>query len=133
MEEELDALDFIGKVVRHIPEKHFKMIRYYGVYAKNTKHKNKFFKMIDEKVAEFKRKMRNWQTRILLTFGVNPLSCPKCGEKMRFNDIVYYGISIRERLKKEILLSNEKKIESLMHTYGVLKGIIRDKMEPVFT
>jgi hypothetical protein len=52
---------------------------------------------------------------------------------MRFNDIVYYGVSVMERMKKQILQSNEKKIENLMQDYGVLKGIIRDKMEPVFT
>lgn len=133
VEEELDAIDFIGKVIRHIPEKNFKMIRYYGIYAKNTKHKNKFFKLIDEKVAEFRKKMKNWQTRILLTFGVNPLSCTSCGRQMKFNDIVYYGVSVKERMKKQILLSNEKKIEKLIHDYGVIKGLIRDKMELVFT
>lgn len=133
VEEELDVLDFIGKIIRHIPEKNFKMIRYYGIYAKNTKHKNKFFKLIDEKVAEFKKKMKNWQTRILLTFGVNPLNCPSCGRKMRFNDIVYYGVSVKEKLKEQIFISNEKKIEQLIHDYGVIKGIIRDKIEPVFT
>lgn len=65
------------------------MIRYYGIYAKNTRHKNKFFKLVDEKVAEFKRKMNNWQTRIVLTFGVNPLICEKCGAQMKFHDIYY--------------------------------------------
>lgn len=89
--------------------------------------------MIDKKVAEFKKKMKNWQTRILLTFGVNPLSCSKCGKQMRFNDILYHGVSVIEILKKQILLSNEKKIEKLIHDYSVIKGIIRDKMKPVFT
>ncbi|KZL90688.1 putative transposase [Clostridium magnum DSM 2767] len=121
VEEELDVLNFIGKIIRHIPEKNFKMIRYYGIYAKNTKHKNKFFKLIDEKVAEFKKKMKIWQTRILLTFGVNPLNCPSCGRKMRFNDIVYYGVSVKEKLKEQIFISNEKKIEQLIHDYGVIK------------
>ena len=77
--------------------------------------------------------MKNWQTRILLTFGVNPLSCPSCGRQMKFNDIVYYGVSVKEKLKKQIILSNEKKIEQLIHDYGVIKGIIRGKIEPVFT
>ena len=32
--ETIPALDFIQKLIVHIPEKHFKMLRYYGVYAK---------------------------------------------------------------------------------------------------
>jgi len=32
--ETISALDFIQKLIVHIPEKHFKMLRYYGVYAK---------------------------------------------------------------------------------------------------
>jgi len=30
IEEEVDALEFISRVIIHIPEKHFKMVRYYG-------------------------------------------------------------------------------------------------------
>lgn len=33
VEETLPAIDFIKRLIRHIPEKHFKMIRYGGIYA----------------------------------------------------------------------------------------------------
>jgi len=132
IEEELDVFDFIGRVIRHIPEKNFKMIRYYGIYAKNTKHKNKFFKLVNEKVADFKRKMNNWQTRIMLTFGVNPLRCEKCGAQMKFYDIYYKNKSVREKFREKIMDENERKIEELMYSYGVIKGIIRDKIEPLY-
>ena len=33
IEETLPAIDFIKRLIRHIPEKHFKMIRYGGLYA----------------------------------------------------------------------------------------------------
>ena len=33
VEETLTAMDFIKRLIRHIPEKHFKMIRYSGIYA----------------------------------------------------------------------------------------------------
>ncbi len=29
--EKLPVLDFIKRLIRHIPEKHFKMVRYYGI------------------------------------------------------------------------------------------------------
>lgn len=34
VEETLPAMDFIKRLLRHIPEKHFKMIRYGGIYAR---------------------------------------------------------------------------------------------------
>ncbi|EQB88243.1 hypothetical protein M918_24675 [Clostridium sp. BL8] len=52
VEVELDAIEFIKKLIIHIPEKHFRMIRYYGIYSSNNKCENKFFKLINEKVAE---------------------------------------------------------------------------------
>ena len=38
VEETLPAIDFIKRLIRHIPEKHFKMIRYGGIYARHTPH-----------------------------------------------------------------------------------------------
>lgn len=35
--ETIPALNFIQKLIVHIPEKHFKMLRYYGIYAKHHK------------------------------------------------------------------------------------------------
>mgnify|MGYP000140398311 CR=1 FL=1 len=34
--ETIPALNFIQKLIVHIPEKHFKMLRYYGIYAKTS-------------------------------------------------------------------------------------------------
>lgn len=34
IEETLPAMDFIQRLIRHIPEKHFKQVRYYGLYAR---------------------------------------------------------------------------------------------------
>lgn len=39
----VSAVDFIKKLIIHIPEKHFKMIKYYGVYAKHHKYESKLF------------------------------------------------------------------------------------------
>ena len=39
--ETIPALGFIQKLIVHIPEKHFKMLRYYGIYAKHHKQEKK--------------------------------------------------------------------------------------------
>ena len=56
--------------------------------------------MIDKKIVQIKKSIEKWEYRILASFGVDPCKCPKCGGKMRFNDIVYprYG-SMREQFK----------------------------------
>lgn len=35
--ETIPTLDFIKRLIIHVPEKHFKMVRYYGIYAKHHK------------------------------------------------------------------------------------------------
>ena len=39
IQETIPALDFIRRLIRHIPEKHFKMIRYGGLYARHRENR----------------------------------------------------------------------------------------------
>lgn len=46
-------MDFIKRLIRHIPEKHFKMIRYGGLYARHRKiDKNLYLAVSKEKHHE---------------------------------------------------------------------------------
>ncbi|MFR5915650.1 MAG: transposase [Blautia wexlerae] len=36
--EKIPALDFISRLIQHIPETQFKMIRYYGIYARHREN-----------------------------------------------------------------------------------------------
>ena len=38
VQETIPVMDFIKRLIRHIPEKHFKMIRYGGLYATTSFH-----------------------------------------------------------------------------------------------
>ncbi|MFQ9704570.1 MAG: transposase [Enterocloster clostridioformis] len=38
----LPVIDFIKRLIIHIPDKHFKMVRYYGIYAKHHKQEKIF-------------------------------------------------------------------------------------------
>ena len=51
--ETVSAVDFIKKLIIHIPEKHFKMIRYYGIYAKHHKHEDKLHLFIPKEKRRF--------------------------------------------------------------------------------
>ena len=48
IEETLPAIDFIKRLIRHIPEKHFKMIRYGGLYARHREIDKTLFRAISK-------------------------------------------------------------------------------------
>lgn len=83
-EEQVTVEEFISRLIRHIPDEQFKMIRHYGVYARRAK------KICKEKVrawqATVKRTLvkmkqlirRKWKERIQAQTGKDPMVCPKC-------------------------------------------------------
>ena len=132
--ETIHAYEFIKKLIIHIPEKNFKMIRYFGIYSRRSKEKNNFIKMIDEKILRLRKSLGKWEYRILATFGVNPCKCSKCNKNMRFYDIVYgnYG-SIREHLKKKFIFEAEERLEEAIEIYAITKGILSGRIIPKTT
>jgi len=133
VEVELDVYEFIKRVIVHIPEKQFKMVRYYGIYSRNNRHKNKFIKLVDEKMIEQLRKLRKWKYRIMKSFGHDPLSCEKCNSKMELYDIYHkkYG-SMLNRYEQKIRREIDKEVEKIKDMYNAVKWISRDIIEPIF-
>uniref|UniRef100_UPI00261E22B1 transposase n=1 Tax=Clostridium sp. TaxID=1506 RepID=UPI00261E22B1 len=132
--EKVPVFEFIKKVIIHIPDKNFKMVRYFGLYSRRNKDKDKFIKMIDKKIVQIKKSIEKWEYRLLASFGVDACKCPKCGGKMRFNDIVYarYG-SMREYFKKKFIQEGKDKLEKTMEIYAVAKGVLYGKIKPTTT
>ena len=96
----IPALDFIKRLIVHIPEKHFKMLRYYGIYAKHHKQESKLHKCISSEKRRYLCKFYNWQNMILLTFGYDPLKCPKCGKSMFAFEVYYKKTALFEQYRK---------------------------------
>ena len=132
--ETVHVYEFIKRIIRHIPEKNFKMIRYFGIYSRRSKGKVNFIKMIDKMVLSIRKSIANWENRILAITGVDPCKCPNCNNKMRFHDIVYpkYG-SMRERLRIKIISENEDKLEEILEKYAITKRILGGKIIPKTT
>jgi len=89
--------EFMGKMIRHIPEDNFRMIRYYGIYANCVKNKllpillyqiSILFGFSRLKFAP-KKQPKNWQERIMALTGKDPLACPYCNEPMELTEIAY--------------------------------------------
>ncbi|MVX64016.1 hypothetical protein GKZ28_09970 [Clostridium chromiireducens] len=132
--ETLNAHEFIKKVIIHIPEKHFKMIRYFGIYSRRSKKKDNFIKMLDDKIIKLRKAISKWEYRILASSGINPCKCPRCGELMKFNDIVYGDNgSMREYFKKKIISEGREKLEKIIELYAITKGLIYGRINPTTT
>lgn len=89
VEETLPAMDFIKRLIRHIPEKHFKMIRYGGLYARHRAGDKNLRKSISREKHRFFRSFNEWRAAILSTFGYDPLKCPACGTTMLFLELYF--------------------------------------------
>ncbi len=74
IEETVPAMEFIQRLIRHIPEKHFKMIRYGGLYARHRKIDSKLHRAISKSKHPIYRSFNQWRTAILSSFGYDPLN-----------------------------------------------------------
>lgn len=86
----IPALDFIRLLIQHIPEKHFKMIRYYGLYARHRELDKSLHKAVPEFKHSILLSFTKWRSNILLSFGYDPLCCPKCQHEMEFVELYYH-------------------------------------------
>ena len=98
--ETIPALDFIQKLIVHIPEKHFKMLRYYGIYAKHHKQEMKLRKCISAEKQRFLRSIQDWRQSILLSFGYDPLCCSECGTSMLVLEVYHKKTALFEQYRK---------------------------------
>jgi hypothetical protein len=81
-------LEFIARVVSHIPDKGQVTVRYYGLYA--NAHRGKIRKASREAfplriVEEEPRPIpsKGWAEMIRKVYEVDPLVCPECGGQMK--------------------------------------------------
>lgn len=87
--ETIPALNFIERLIRHIPEKHFKMIRYYGLYARHRESDKKLNHAIAKEKHGIYLSFNKWRECILASFGYDPLKCPCCGNSMSFLELYH--------------------------------------------
>lgn len=88
VEERVSVFDFIKKIIRHIHEKYFNCLRYYGVYAKKHHLMKKMVLMFKH---EKKTRLLTFKLRCLASFGRNPLRCEHCDEQLDFAYLVRDG------------------------------------------
>lgn len=92
--ETLDALEFLARLVTHIPDPHPVLTRYYGWYANRTRGMRRRALGADGERAPpvevaapvsipLREARRRWAELLRRIFEVDPLRCPRCGGAMR--------------------------------------------------
>lgn len=87
--EKIHAFEFISRLIIHIPDYNFKQIRFYGAYHNSTILKIDVIKLLTKEKANYKRKLNNWRSLILLSFKSDPLNCPVCQNMMIYYNSIY--------------------------------------------
>ncbi|VBB09331.1 transposase is801/is1294 [Lucifera butyrica] len=97
-EEKLETVsveEFIGRLIKHIPDEQFKLIRHYGIYSRRIKTLSKKLIVIWQKtirkwlVAAKRLVRRDWSERIKDHTGKDPMECPVCGCYYEYKGGVY--------------------------------------------
>lgn len=96
----IPAMEFIKRLIVHIPEKHFKMLRYYGLYAKHHKQEKNLRRCISKEKRRFLLRNTDWRSSILLSFGYDPLYCQKCGTSMLVLEVYHKKTALFEQYRK---------------------------------
>ena len=111
--ETVTVFEFIKKLIIHIPERNFKMIRYFGFYCMhNTKHTQylKHAKRFERfHIMRLKSIYKSWRKRTLSTFGHDPIKCIYCGDTLELIELfcdprkIKYYFTIYDRWKDPYL------------------------------
>ena len=100
--ETIPVLEFIQRLIQHIPEKHFKQIRYYGLYARTKEQNKKLQLAISREKHKIILSLNRWRDCTLRSFGYDPLKCPCCGQTMIFLEMYHnhQHISLNEMYER---------------------------------
>lgn len=86
----LPVEEFISRLIRHIPDRNFRQIRYYGAYANRTRTNDLAKAQAILKLTKGKRlEPVYWRDRCKWHTGYDPLICCHCGSELKLVKLVY--------------------------------------------
>jgi len=86
----LPVQEFIKRIIRHIPNKYFKQIRYFGLFANRARTKLCAIALrLLNKKFEPPCSILSWRQRMIQQNGIDPLACPFCKTLMQFAFAVF--------------------------------------------
>lgn len=88
----LPVFDFIARLIAHIPDKHFRLIRYYGWLSNRTRSTllEVVYQLLNLTQKELKPLMA-WRELFIKSFDIDPLECPHCKTTLVF-ELMSFGL-----------------------------------------
>lgn len=89
----LPVQEFIARIVRHIPDKYFKQVRYFGLFANRVRNKLcRITSLLLNRESVPVSNILSWRLRMIKQNGIDPLACPNCTTIMQLSFAVYPSI-----------------------------------------
>lgn len=82
--ERVHVYEFFKRLIIHIPDENFKTVRYYGIYSKKHKFHDKMIMLIKSQTHKLRNQLNSWRMLIIKDFDIDPITCPKCGNQMKW-------------------------------------------------
>ncbi len=106
---QMEVFDFFDRFTQHIPERYFRMIRYFGFLSNRLRGKllpivNRLFNHKPKEDVKYP-----WQFLVKQKLGLNPLECILCRSQMRLGALSF-GLSFRELNLQHDQLALQKQI-----------------------
>jgi hypothetical protein len=82
----VSAEQFLFLLLQHLPPKHDRTVRYYGLYARRVRRE--LFGIVqqvskyDYTVPKGATRALRWRERLIAIFEQDPHHCPRCGQQM---------------------------------------------------
>ena len=101
----LTIFEFIARLIRHIPDKNYRMIRYYGFLSNRVRGKLLpiVHKLIGNSPQKPYQKPLKWRQMFYNTFGHDPLKCYACDKVMDFVGAVYSSKKSWEQINRNLI------------------------------
>ncbi len=81
---------FLALLIRHIPDKHFRQIRYGGIYSTRSRKRDLAVARAALKLEQGKSAvLLDWRERRRRENGIDPLICPRCGKELALVKVAY--------------------------------------------
>ena len=116
---------FIKMAINSIPEKNFRLIRYYGFYSNKQKEEYAIAKKYWRALAQHNGRM-SWQLRQMLrnyndknyseAVSKDPLICPKCGIQLKLSKITYPEPKYKRTLENILIILDMPVTQKLIDT-----------------
>jgi Putative transposase/Transposase zinc-binding domain len=108
---QLSAEEFIARLIQHIPDLGFRMIRYYGFLANRVRAK--LLPLVYKLLNQINRKITpptSFEILMQKTFNINPFICILCGQRLIFTAAFFGNSGVAQLLMAHKELAHFQKI-----------------------